>query len=145
MNYILFFLCFLFFRAYSDYSALQLFLLATNPDDAAALHANIKPEDLDKSRPGKSKASKREVQEAIAKKQAAGAASGSVNCLTKAEAENIVKGPLPNIENATQAKAELVKFFDAGKTGGQLLKEIGATDEQVKSVKDAIDKINVKP
>ncbi|MBY0110215.1 MAG: hypothetical protein K2X90_03835 [Candidatus Babeliaceae bacterium] len=141
MNYRLFFLCFLSLKGYADYSALQLFLLATNPADAAALYPNIKPQEFEKSRPAKTKAATPEIKAAIEKKSTGGAAAG---CLTKEEAQKIVGAPLPDIANAAAAKAELVKFFEPGNTGGKLLTEIGATPQQAEAVKNAIATITAK-
>ncbi len=146
MNYKLFFLCFLFFRAYSDYTALQLFLLATNPNDAAAIYANIKPEELSKSRPGKSKAATPEVQAAIQKKPAGGGAAPA-DCLTKEDLKAIEAkyGTLPtNVNTPALAKAALVEIAKPGNTLGQLLGEICQNSKDADDVREAIGKITPK-
>ncbi len=152
MIYKLLFLLFSLNLLRADYRLADLVLIATSPEEALNVAALIPEAQITPAAKNKIKTVFRlpSIGDAVQKINTARAQlSGSgtavaTGCLTKEEAQKIVGAPLPDIANAAAAKAELVKFFDAGNTGGKLLTEIGATQQQVDAVRNSISSITVK-
>lgn len=69
------------------------------------------------------------------------------NCLTPQQVQaEISKAGLPTvaINDKKDAARELVSYFDNDKTGGQLLKALGADNGEIASVKQALTKATAK-
>jgi hypothetical protein len=145
MNYKLFILCSMISTAHSaNYRIVDLFLLATDPNDAAKIYTLVPKDDINKSRPAKAKVAENQALFDAAASKSSAAGAPQVGCMTKAEAETILQAKLPDVNTPTDAKNAVDNYFKASETGGKLLAEICENPQDANDVRAAIHKIKPK-